>query len=78
MEKDGQRMVRVIVKGAPEYVMPMCNMRLTSQFQPEDMEVDDGEVTIKKLEQNYAKKGLRIFMYAYKDYDLEEFENAKD
>jgi len=72
-------MVRVVVKGAPEYVIPMCTTRLTSQFDVEDLDESEGNDLLKTLEANYAKKdGLRLFTYAYKDYELYDFNDMKE
>ena len=56
IQMNGEEIVRVVVKGAPEYVIPMCRTRLTDQMDVEEMDEDEGAVHLKKMEESYAKQ----------------------
>ncbi len=69
----GCNYVRVVVKGAPEYVMKYCTKILTQDG--ETAELDENErqrILDDEIIGNFAtKSGLRTFAYAYKDIDSE-------
>jgi len=70
--------VRVVVKGAPEYVLPMCNSQFSENGQIVSMSRDEGErILEQEIVGKCAKRGLRIFAYAFKDIDLYDWESMK-
>jgi magnesium-transporting ATPase (P-type) len=71
--------VRVVVKGAPEYIMPYCNSQLDSQGNIVSLNEDQKErILNKEIIDNFAKNhGYRTFLYAYKDMNSEAWENLQ-
>jgi Ca2+-transporting ATPase len=67
--------VRVVVKGAPEYVMPFCTQRLTENGGSEYLDSEENtRILDEEIIGKFAKKGLRTLVYAYKDIDVDEWE----
>ena len=74
----GCNYVRIVVKGAPEYVMKFCNNALTSDG--EQIPIDENErerILNEEIIGQFAKQGLRTFAYAYKDIDSEHWEDLQ-
>jgi calcium-translocating P-type ATPase len=73
---NGCNYVRIVVKGAPEYVLKFCNKILTSDG--DEAVLDEHERT-RILEDevigHFAKNGLRTIVYAYKDIDSDHWED---
>ena len=70
--------VRVVVKGAPEYVIQHCTKILSSDG--ETIELDESErqrVLNDEILEAFAKKGLRTILYAYKDMDSDHWEDLQ-
>lgn len=68
-----------MVKGAPEYVLPMCSryMDIYGKAPELDSSARDlvlNDVIIGKM----AKSGLRTIVYAYKDIEYDEWEYLKE
>lgn len=71
----GCEIVRVVVKGAPEFVMKYCTKTFNEDGEIRDFE--DGEadrILNNEIIDSFAKKGLRTFAYAYKDIDSDLWE----
>ena len=75
----GADYVRIVVKGAPEVVLPLCNFYLDSMGSINHLdERKNMDVLNRQILENYAKKsGLRTFAYAYKDINSDEWENLQ-
>lgn len=74
----GCNYVRVVVKGAPEYVLKFCNRILTDSG--EEANLDENErarILEDEIIGQFAKKGLRTFAYAYKDIDSDHWEDLQ-
>jgi magnesium-transporting ATPase (P-type) len=70
--------VRVVVKGAPEYVIQHCTKALSTDG--EVMELDESErqrILNEEILEAFAKKGLRTILYAYKDMDSDHWEDLQ-
>lgn len=71
--------VRVVVKGAPEYIMPMCDSFLNREGEEENFKKGENERILEaEIVGKCAKKGLRTIVYAYKDISGAEWEQLKD
>ena len=81
----GDNTVRLVVKGAPEYVVPMCNSKLNDFNQPEGF--NDKESYLRDVIEEQLIKGrglsqekptgLKAITIAYRDFDRQDFENMK-
>jgi magnesium-transporting ATPase (P-type) len=70
--------VRVVVKGAPEYIVKLCTKELDQNDDPQDFE-GDGEpgqnyLTV-TVADGIAKLGQKPISFAYRDFNQDEFEN---
>lgn len=71
--------VRVVVKGAPEYVLPFCTQVLTSNGGAEYLDSNENSrILDHEIIEAYAKKGLRTLAFAYKDIDVNEWESLQE
>ena len=72
--------VRVVVKGAPEYVMPMCVKQLNQNGDVDSLsEIERDRILQEVIIGTMARKqGLRTLAFAYRDYDLDEWNNLKE
>ena len=74
----GADYVRIVVKGAPEVVLPLCNFYLDSMGSINHLdERKNMDVLNRQILENYAKSGLRTLVYAYKDMNSDEWENLQ-
>jgi magnesium-transporting ATPase (P-type) len=69
--------VRVVVKGAPEYVIKHCSKVLTSDGEQREIGEDERELILQENVIPMAKKGLRTLLYAYKDMDSDHWEDLQ-
>jgi len=69
--------VRVVVKGAPEYIIPLCSKELDSSNDPCEFE-GDGEAGNNHLEAivstDIAKKAQKPLTFAIRDFNSDEFD----
>lgn len=71
--------VKVIVKGAPEFILPMCTKQLGKHGHVEDIdEREQNRILTDEIIGKMCKKGFRSLAYAYRDYDLEEWAQLKE
>lgn len=75
----GCNYVRVVVKGAPEYVMNYCTKVLTQDGETVDLDENERQrILDEEIIGNFARKsGFRTFVYAYKDIDSDEWEDLQ-
>jgi magnesium-transporting ATPase (P-type) len=75
----GCDIVRVVVKGAPEYVMPLCDSMVDANGDVVHMsESKSHEILFDEVIGAFAtKEGLRTFVYAYKDFNSEAWEELQ-
>lgn len=70
-------MVRIYVKGAPEYVLDLCTQKYTEngveEFDQDQKDTFNSEVIFEE-----GNKGLRTLMMGYKDISLDEYNDLKD
>jgi magnesium-transporting ATPase (P-type) len=67
--------VRVVVKGAPEYVMKYCTKILGTDGDTRSLDEDEKtQILETEVIENMAKFGLRTIIYAYKDMDSDYWE----
>ena len=70
--------MRVILKGAPENVLPMCTSQLTRNGEIEEIDERERERILNdEIINKMAKRGYRTLAYAYRDYYTEEWETIK-
>lgn len=74
----GCEYVRVVVKGAPEYVIKHCTkiMQADSDVRPID-EDERTHILEGEIVEKMAKFGLRTILYAYKDMDSDHWEHLQ-
>jgi magnesium-transporting ATPase (P-type) len=72
--------VRVIVKGAPEYVLPMCTKQLGREGDEELLSEEQSESILRnEIIQKMAKQfGLRTLAFAYRDFPEDEWQSLKE
>lgn len=74
----GCEYVRVVVKGAPEYVIKTCSKIVGSDGEIRDLDDDEREQILNhEILDNLAKNGLRTILYAYKDMDSDHWEDLQ-
>lgn len=76
-EMDG--VVRIYVKGAPEYIIDKCTR--TFQVDGQRNSMDPEELHYIKhtiLSEQFTKQGQRAIMFAYKDIDLHKFNEQRN
>jgi P-type Ca2+ transporter type 2C len=73
----GCNYVRVVVKGAPEYVIKYCNKVLTSDGEQREIGEEERDQILQENVIPMAKKGLRTLLYAYKDMDSDHWEDLQ-
>lgn len=72
---NGCNYVRIVVKGAPEYVLKFCTKKLNDDGSASDMSEDQKQRYLNdEVIDQFAKRGLRTFLYAYKDIDSDHWE----
>jgi magnesium-transporting ATPase (P-type) len=72
---NGCNYVRIVVKGAPEYVIKYCNKKLSEDGTAYDLSEEEKLRYInEEVVEQFAKRGLRTFLYAYKDIDSDHWE----
>lgn len=63
--------MRLVVKGAPEYVIPMCVQQLDSN----GMEAGfDGQDLLDNKIQEIGQRGQKPIVMCYRDFSAEEFD----
>ena len=71
--------VRVVVKGAPEYVLKFCTRVFTQDGDIEDLDESERQRILDEeiIGQFARNQGLRTFAYAYKDINSEQWEDLQ-
>ena len=68
--------VRVVIKGAPEMVIPLCTKELDSSNDPNEFDGEgaDGSNHLESIvSETIAKKGQKPLTIAYRDFNQDEF-----
>lgn len=74
----GCEYVRVVVKGAPEYVMKYCTQILGPDGEIRDLDEDEKkQILDHEIIDTMAKQGLRTLVYAYKDFESDYWEQLQ-
>ena len=75
--KDSEN-IRIVVKGAPEYVLPMCLAQLNETGSESSMSMEE-QVRVLEMEiiGKCCKKGLKSIAYAYKDISYYDWDFIK-
>ena len=72
----GEETVRLVMKGAPEYIIPLCSHELDSSNERNEFE-GNGEHGNNHLDsvvsESIAKKGQKPVTFAYRDFSNDEF-----
>jgi len=70
--------VRIVMKGAPEYVMRFCTKSINQYGEESDLDQHEkARILQDEIIGNYARAGLRTFAYAYKDIDSDHWEDLQ-
>lgn len=70
--------VRIVCKGAPEYVMQFCKSMLKMNGEVEQLTpLENSRILNDDIIGQYAKAGLRTLVYAYKDINSDEWEQLQ-
>lgn len=77
--EDGTTKVRVVVKGAPEDLIPLCNSQKTSSNERIEFEGhgQEGKDYLEKVVTHMATSAYKPLSFCYKDISMEEFEPLK-
>ena len=71
-------LVRIYVKGAPEYVIPLCNQTLSSQVQPTEFNENDQMTILTQIVSNdMAQNRLKVLSFAFKEIPSADYEQLK-
>lgn len=60
------------MKGAPEYIIPLCSSTFNSQMGTKEFNENDQGVIIQDVEE-MARRGRKVLTYATKDIPEEDF-----
>ena len=72
-------MVRIYVKGAPEYLIELCSLKISSNSEPKAFDPDSKNQVLNVIvSDGMAKLGLKVLTYAYKDMTYDEFSGIGD
>jgi magnesium-transporting ATPase (P-type) len=70
--------VRVYVKGAPEFIVSKCTRTFSIEGEKEPMSEEQLSYILGNIiYENFTSKGYRAMAFAYKDYNLDEFEELR-
>lgn len=70
--------MRIFVKGAPDFVLELCDSFIGQEGHVQEMNADKKqEVMDYVVRDNFAKSAFRTLLIAYKDLPLAEFEEMK-
>lgn len=71
--------MRVVVKGAPEKILPMCTQMLDSHATPQYLGEDMRKIILDKyiIDDFAGASGFRTFAYAYKDINSDYWEGLQ-
>lgn len=71
--------VRVVVKGAPEYVIPMCTRTLDDINDSEEFNEEQAREHLEKVSKTIREDNeiLKPLTYAFRDMNLAEFDELK-
>lgn len=75
---DKSEHIRIVIKGAPEFIVPMCTSQLAENGSEAPIDTNERKrILDQEIIQNYCKSGLRSIVYAYKDIDVFDWEFIK-
>jgi magnesium-transporting ATPase (P-type) len=75
---EGNDTVRIFVKGAPDFVLDLCDTFIGKSGQAEELTSEKKtEIMEYVIRDNFAKNAFRTLLIAYKDLSLTEFKNLK-
>ena len=72
--------IRVVIKGAPENIIPLCTKELDSSNDPNEFAGDgaDGSNHLESIvSEAIAKKGQKPLTIAYRDFNQDEFNDLR-
>lgn len=77
--KENPTYVRIVVKGAPEYIMELCTRILNENGEAEEISQDDAQQVLGEqiLDPFASAQGLRVIAYAYKDMEKQLWEDLQ-
>lgn len=75
---DNENIVRVFVKGAPDFVLDLCSQFIGASGQAEYLSNEKkDEIISYVIRDNFAKQAFRTLLIAYKDLTMSEFNALK-
>lgn len=72
---NSEEMVRIVVKGAPEYVIPCCVETIDIHFQKVSLSEEDQDALLMQTVTDMAKNQLKVISYAYREMTLSTYNN---
>lgn len=79
MTDNGEPIVRIFVKGAPEIVLPKCTKKFDPTGKPEACSEEDHKYVLETyMKDALCKKGLRCIAFGYKDMPLSDFDQLME
>jgi magnesium-transporting ATPase (P-type) len=78
--KGNDELVRVYVKGAPEYIVDLCTHTLNHDLSKHrELDHEEKELMLTNIiSLQMAQEGLKVLTYAFKDMHKEDFDHVKD
>jgi len=70
-------LIRIYVKGAPDRIMNKCEYQFNDEGQVIEFYEDDRSKLLLDASEKYTMNQLRIFMYAYKDLSVDDYESLR-
>jgi magnesium-transporting ATPase (P-type) len=67
--------IRVFAKGAPEVVLPCCELGLTGFGLEGELKADE---ILSQMKDEMSSKGLRVIAFSYRDLKVEEYKKMRD
>ena len=68
--------VRVFIKGSPEYVLPNCTTMLSPAGQTEWLTEDNNNNLQCYIKQSICKQGLKAIAFSYVDFNMVQWANT--
>ena len=70
--------VRIVIKGAPEYVMPFCRTQFNERGEEVELSLEERDRILEsEIIGKCARKGLRTIVYGYKDVQAFDWDFMK-
>lgn len=68
---------RIFVKGGPEIILPLCELKLNAKGESESFKDGEKEKIEGEVVRNFASKCYRTILVAYRDFTAQEWEDLR-